>query len=760
MQSGILRGTIIRGGIALLTIPSIARAQTVTVNVTATDIQQTIEGFGTSQGLAYAPSLYTWPEPQRSQIMDLAFSPSGGIGLTFFRSQVLPSLEPSPGVWDDTDTAQVWMMHEAVRRGPVKLVATVPTPPAWMKTDNCITGGKVLATHYQDYANFLAHYATQYATNNGVSIHALSLTNEPDSATPACDAAQGWSTNWNGSDIATFLHNNLSPTWAANDITTKVIAPESVSWGSVDSFLAATYADPVATARLDIVAGHQYLHSQPSLRIQSALDRGKPIWMTESSIEHPVWTMDGALAWAGAIHDSLTGGQVSAWIWWGLAYALADWDRDQFVIGLDFDANVYSVSKTFWALGNFSRFIRPGFVRVGASSSDSSLRVSAYKDPATGRVVIVAINPNASARNVQIHPSGFTAGVVTPYVTSDSQNLSPQLAVSLAGVVTVPARSIVTYVPAQPGVVWRGTDGSVNLWQLAGGALRNQLVTGTPDSGWTIQGIGDFNGDGASDLFWRCTGPSCYQTAHGQIAIWYGGGMYPGPSFPGVVDDDGWQVQAVGDFDGDGQSDILWRYFGASGHGQLSIWFSGQYAARPVALPGVVGDDGWKIQGLGDFDGDGKSDILWRYDGAVNHGQLAIWFGGQSSSPPAAFPGLITDDGWQIKGIGDFDGDGRSDILWRYLGPVDHGQLAVWWSGQSANPAPWYPAAVPDDNWMILGVQDFDGDRRSDILWRFTGATGHGQLAIWFGAQNANPVPAYPAVVSDNLVFQGTGKFD
>src|SRR6185369_8701258 len=111
------------------------------------------------------------------------------------------------------------------------------------------------------------------------------------------------------------------------------------------------------TARLDIVAGHLYENSQPARLFQSALDHGKQIWQTEASVVHPAWTMDGALAWAGAIHDGLTGGQINAWLWWGLAYAIADWDRDQFVIGLDYNANVYTVSKTFWALGNFSRYL-------------------------------------------------------------------------------------------------------------------------------------------------------------------------------------------------------------------------------------------------------------------------------------------------------------------------------------------------------------------------------------------------------------------
>jgi hypothetical protein len=175
----------------------------------------------------------------------------------------------------------------------------------------------------------------------------------------------------------------------------------------------------------------------------------------------------------------------------------------------------------------------------------------------------------------------------------------------------------------------------------------------------------------------------------------------------------------------------------------------------------AVGDDGWRIQGIGDFDGNGSSDILWRYFGPDNHGQLAIWWNGQYASPPAAYPAAVPDDDWRIQAIGDFDGNGRSDILWRYFGPANHGQLAVWWNGQYGSPAAWYPGVVGDDRWQMQGVEDFDADGKSDVLWRFVGPSGqttHGQLAVWFGAQATNPVPAYPAVVSDDLVFQATGK--
>ena len=306
-------------------------------------------------------------------------------------------------------------------------------------------------------------------------------------------------------------------------------------------------------------------------------------------------------------------------------------------------------------------------------------------------------------------------------------------------------------------IIWRGTDGSVQKMFMTDGAVQRQVSNENPGIDWKIQGVGDFDGDGVSDLFWQCMGV-CTGTNRGQTAIWYHGqaSYPPTPSYPGLVNDPGWEVKGIGDFDGNGKSDVLWQYSGAANHGALAIWYNGQMTNPTPAYPGVVNDDNWKIKGIGDFDGDGASDILWQYVGPSAYGVTAIWWRGQNLSPVPSYPGQVSDAGWQIKGVGDFNGDGRSDILWQYAGQANHGALAVWGSGKIN--AAWYPGQVPDDNWVIKGVGDFDLDSRSDVLWQYVGSSGHGQLVIWFAAQSVWPATALPAVVPDSLVFQGTGK--
>jgi glucuronoarabinoxylan endo-1,4-beta-xylanase len=158
-----------------------------------------------------------------------------------------------------------------------------------------------------------------------------------------------------------------------------------------------TYNNATAADRLDIAAGHLY-SGDPSLVFQKALTHGKKIWETEASSNYPVFSMNGALSWATTIHHSLTEAQVNAWVWWLLALNPDVPDsHDQFLISLDNPSTgAFSVSKTMRALGNFSKFIRPGFVRIGTTTFAppfSKLYASAYKDPATGQFVIVVINP-------------------------------------------------------------------------------------------------------------------------------------------------------------------------------------------------------------------------------------------------------------------------------------------------------------------------------------------------------------------------------
>jgi glucuronoarabinoxylan endo-1,4-beta-xylanase len=715
-------------GLAFCASPGRADAATVTIDTNRT--YQTIDGFGAAQPKGtpgvFAAYLHGWPEPERSQILDLAFSDLKGIGLTILRTDVDVGLEPARGQWSYDDPDQAWVMQQASARGPVKLFASVFSPPAWMKTNGSTIGGSLSPAHFKDFADYLAHFSVDYAAANGVKIYAVSMGNEPDTSDVPWDTC-----GWTSAQIADFLANDLRPVFAKRHVETKVIATEAANWDHVEAsasevgppFMSDTYARPKALARTDIVAGHVY-GGDLSRPFQRALAAGKKIWQTEASLrsDGPIFqNIDTALNWAKTLHSGLAGAQASAWVW----FTLFKPPTNDALIESAADGHGYAPTKVFWALGNFSKFVRPGDVRIDARASGipSTLSVSAYKHPGDDRVVIVAVNQGSSATGVDFR-LGFSA-LATPYVTSASSDLQAQADVSLDRTVTIPARSIVTYVTTPPrltaDILWRHADGRTMVWLGAQSTMAS--YPGALVADWRIQGVGDFDGNGRSDILWR--------NADSTTAIWHDGDA-GWTTWPGVLGND-WQIQGTGDFDGNGRSDILWRHV----DGTTAIWHDG--SAAWTTWPGSLGAD-WQIQGVGDFDGDGMSDILWRNA----DGTTAIWHDGTAAW--TTWPGALGGD-WQIQGVGEFDGNGMSDILWRNAS----GATALWHDGSAA----WttWPGAL-DGNWQIRSVGDFDGNGLSDILWRYADGT----LAIWHdGGPAWTTWPGRPDAGWD---IQGAGRFD
>jgi FG-GAP-like repeat/FG-GAP repeat len=203
------------------------------------------------------------------------------------------------------------------------------------------------------------------------------------------------------------------------------------------------------------------------------------------------------------------------------------------------------------------------------------------------------------------------------------------------------------------------------------------------------------------------------------------------------------------DFNGDGKSDLVWRNYKT---GQNAIWSMSGTTFIEGTFTTPVSDINWSLASTGDFNGDGKSDLVWR-----NYvtGENAIWIMNGTTLSQGVLTTPIRDLNWSIAATGDFNADGKSDLVWRNY---KTGQNAIWLMNGTELSQGVFTTPVSDPNWSIGGAGDFNNDGKSDLVWR-NYATG--QNAIWLmnGTELSQGVLTTP--VSDpNWQMAGTGDFN
>lgn len=124
-----------------------------------------------------------------------------------------------------------------------------------------------------------------------------------------------------------------------------------------------------------------------------------------------------------------------------------------------------------------------------------------------------------------------------------------------------------------------------------------------------------------------------------------------------------------------------------------------------------------------DFNGNGRSDLLWRN---ATTGQTVLWFMNTDGTIMGAYKQLLTSPNWWIAGTGDVNGDGVSDIIWRNEAT---GQAVLWFMNTDGTRLGAYKQLFTNLSWRIVGMGDFNDDGRSDIIWRNTTT---GQTVLWF----------------------------
>ncbi|HEX6483973.1 MAG TPA: glycoside hydrolase [Ktedonobacteraceae bacterium] len=443
-------------------------ASVVTIN--GSTQYQSMDGFGFSEAFGEAQALENLSSSsQRQQILDLLFNPKTGAGMTILRN-LFPSdpsntIEPnSPGSPTATPTyvplgsseGQVWLAKVAQSYGVRQFYGDAWSAPGFMKTNGSeINGGALCGVPgtscstgdwRQAYANYLLQYYKDYL-REGIPLTEISGFNEPNWTAPYSSMVM------NATQTADFVAV-LGPTLQKAGAHAQIVCCDPVNWWAAQYYADGITSNPTANAYTSIISSHGYGRGPDSALTGIG---NKHIWETEwgdlsgNNTWDPAWD-DGSAAsgftWAQNIYTGITAANLSAFFWWwGVDAAYNVTDNG---ILIQASNGVVNVSKRLWALANYSRFIRPGAVRIGASSDDSNLQVTSYKN-IDGTVSVVILNTSNSdlPLALSLQDTGIARiATAVPYVTNASNNTAQQPALFTTNGTfssTIPARTLITY---------------------------------------------------------------------------------------------------------------------------------------------------------------------------------------------------------------------------------------------------------------------------------------------------------------------------
>lgn len=394
----------------------------VTISYNPQTTYQTISGFGGANRMWGTQSL-TPTEAQK------AFGTGETeLGLSLFRVRLSSNKNEWPII--------IEAVKEANKNG-VKVLASPWSPPPAMKDNNSDIRGRLLPQNYTAFKNYINEFIA-YMKSNGATIDVVSIQNEPD-WTPTYESC-----DWTADEMINFLN-------APGQITgAKVAAPESLNFNQ--NMTNAILSNDAAAQKIDIVAGHIY--GGGLAKFPLAEQKQKEIWMTEYLLNlntgntgAPKWsTYSESAKWGESIkmlvsvHDAMTNNW-NAYIWWYLQryYSFLGDGEEGTTNG--------AVLKRGFAFSHFSKFIRPGFVRIGTDATlNYYLKISAYKKDT--QTVLIIINPEAfPITNVKLN--GITQASVAAYTSSETLTMSKKtLSIATDKSVTfdAPANSVTTIV--------------------------------------------------------------------------------------------------------------------------------------------------------------------------------------------------------------------------------------------------------------------------------------------------------------------------
>ncbi len=467
------------------------------------------QGWGTSLAW-WAKVVGGFPEPARSDYMEKVFSPTNGLGLNVVRYNIgggenphpdpphksfmafradIPGYETSPGVWNWTaDSAQRWVLTEAIKHGADQLEAFSNSPPWWATVSGSVTGGHGGADNLRpdadkQFADYLATVAKHFQTSWGITFQSLVPLNEP---------TNGWAYGgaFNGQEgcVVTPPHQNQLVKETAASLRRAGVTVTSTTASDETSVVSAIatfgHYDATALKGLSKINVHTYGGGDRTQLFTLASAAGKALWMSEYG--------DGdasGLEMSRQILTDVKGLHPSAWVYWqavdgGGWGLLTNPEKDE-------TTTAYGVNGKYYVLGQYSRFVRPGTVII---ANDDPNTLTAY-DPHTKSLVLIVTNSDDTPRQASFDLSRFAHVGVTAAGTrtSPTENWTKLPAVRLTGKtlsVALPPKSVTSYVIAGAVFSSKSGFGYRSFYQLTNAGSSLPLSHGA-NRQWALLGLGN-----------------------------------------------------------------------------------------------------------------------------------------------------------------------------------------------------------------------------------------------------------------------------
>ncbi len=469
------------------------------ISVVPTTTFQSMAGFGAAMTDSSAWLLENkLTAPQRDKLMRQLFSPQAGIGLNYLRVPIGASDFTASGFYTfndnppgGTDEFQqnfsishdeayiIPRLQQARALNPdLKLMASPWTAPAWMKTNNSLTGGSLAPQWEGAYARYLTKFVEAYE-DAGLPIDTLSVQNEP------LHTSNYPTMSMTPTQQIRFIKDHLGPLFAAEEITTKLLAYDH-NWDQ-PNYPIEVLNDPVARQFIAGSAFHAYAGSVSAQTTVHNAHPDKDIYFSE--ITGGEWATNFAdnLVWN---FQNIIIGNIRNWgnsaLLWNLALDqnhnphLNGCSDCRGVVTINNETGAVTFNEEFYVLGQVTKAVQPGALRIGSTTS-GTINTVAFQNP-DGSRVLIALNPNSTAATARV----FEAGQHFNYM--------------------IPGKSVATFLWSDAGADFDNGSFDEGGFHQGGGSLDAWTSFGDTTGNVSAQSEAVQNGDKSLKLFGQFNG--------------------------------------------------------------------------------------------------------------------------------------------------------------------------------------------------------------------------------------------------------------